>query len=118
LKQQISGIHAARTSRPRPDYLRVVPDPDSHTPATPCPAWCTVGEFHSDGDRFHYGEQVYVGDEQAVSVEPLIEEDGSRVVVINTDSIERNRLPLDEIDELIAALTAVRAILAGTQVAA
>ena len=26
MPKQISGIHAARSSRPRPDYLRVVPD--------------------------------------------------------------------------------------------
>jgi hypothetical protein len=112
LSKQISGIRAAHASRP--DYLRVVAEPGPVTPATPCPPWCTVP--HIDPiDRFHYSEPVDVGD---IRMFAEIRDDGSPAVNVHGNGGEGDFLTLPEVDELIAKLAAMRALLAGTQVAA
>lgn len=80
------------------------------TPATPCPPWCTVG--HQDPtDTFHYGRHAYAG---ATSVNPQIQEDGTPVVIVRTDSGDGDYLDLTELDEMIARLTELRGVLTGS----
>lgn len=115
---KISGSHAARTSRSRPDYLRVVPEPGPVIPATPCPPWCALidGGHDDPTDRFHWGHAAYIGASET-GVNPDILEDGTRVVTVRTFG-EGSQLNLAEVDELIAELARVRDMLIGTQVAA
>jgi hypothetical protein len=80
--------------------------------ATPCPPWCNAD--HEDGDRFHYGEPVYVaGGLGDIALTPDILEDGSRALTIRAHG-DDNRLTLPEVDELIEKLTELRGVLTGS----
>lgn len=110
----ITQTEATKRHRPRPDYLRVVPEPGPGIPARPCPAWCTVGN-HEHGDLFHYGTGI---DAAGVTVNPEILDDGTRVARLQVLDADAEYLDPGEIGELIAALNEVRATLTGTLVAA
>lgn len=78
-------------------------------PATPCPAWCVVGEEHEDGDRSHYSQaRRFVG----FSAHLDIDDQDTLTLEVSADRPERANLDLTEVDELIAGLTRTRAELA------
>lgn len=106
-----SGRILARPHRDRPPYLHVVPMPGPVTPATPCPPWCIV-EHEDCTDTFHYGEGLDIG---TATVFPEIREDGSHAVQIGLNGVSGEFFNLTEIDELISALAAVRAVLTGSE---
>ena len=100
----------------RRGHLAVVPDtfttpqPEPERRVTPCPPGCTVdhSDPHEDGD-YHYTDTVHTG--------PLylylnVDSDDSVTLDLNADQAQGNRLELDEVDELIAVLTAKRAEMA------
>lgn len=100
----------------RRGHLAVVPDtfttpqPEPERRVTPCPPGCTVdhSDPHEDGD-YHSTDTVHTG--------PLylylnVDSDDSVTLDLNADQSQGNRLELDEVDELIAVLTAKRAEMA------
>ena len=113
-RMMTDGRRAVTSHKPRPDYLRVVPEPGPVTPATLCPPWCTV-EHDDPTDTFHYGAGIDAG---PVTVSPEIDDDGSLTARVGLNGIDGAHLDLTQVDELIAALTAVSATLTGQAVAA
>jgi hypothetical protein len=88
--------------------LRLVPPPGPVQPATPCPSWCVVGDSHETGDLYHFGDSKQAG---PVSHYLDIDDDGAPNVAIGF-GCDPEHLDLDEVDALIAGLTARRAELA------
>lgn len=90
-------------------HLHAVPDTATHTPATPCPAWCALlNGGHEDGDRFHYSK---VSDDTGLYLALSID-DGIPSVLVTWPRVGELLLDVEDIDLLIGRLAEKRAVLA------
>jgi hypothetical protein len=104
-----SGIRAARTIRPRPAYLRVVPDPTVLEPTACDVPWCT--STHTGEDP---AELIHLGDLEQVGPVELLDQacNGHVTTILQLDGYAQGALDLAGIDQLITALQEHRALLA------
>lgn len=110
MNTKVSGIRPASARRPRPDYLRVVPDPVTTLAPIPCDVpWCTSDHYGDDPD-----DLIHTNDIENIGPIELFDEahDGHLATILQLDGHVSEHLDLEGVDRLIAALQAHRVLLA------